>query len=474
MRRASRDHVEQLEYRRVGPAVDGRVMNLRTAQLDAQIAVRISAIEVEASLSRGCALKIFVLGLFGSPNHGNEATLAAFESNMRRRIPGLAFVCVAPRQSEISSSMGMRLIPLDPLPVASYLWRIRPAVLRSACEDLATRSTEALRIRAAAKLLDGASALVLPGTGLIDDFGQGPMDMPRHLARWTLAARQQGIPVVFMSVGVSRVEHPTSRRLFVESLSRSSFASCRDEVSVANAIRLGSKAPLSVVPDMAFSIPTGWIEDRGSAVPLGGTVGVGVMGYFGWNQSAVAGRVTYESYLGRIGALIEKLLKTGRSVRLFTGDARADDATVAEIIRRRRILPPTSGNLIAEPVRNFRDAISQISACDSVVASRFHNVLFSIMLKKPVISIGYGDKNTALMAQFGLSDQCRDIESFDTDEVFGSLLDLDENRGSTAAAISERLQWARRTLDLQYDHVCEILLAHSSRFAPGRATPDVA
>lgn len=409
-------------------------------------------------------MRIIVLGLFGSPNHGNEATLAAFESNMRLRLPDLEIACVAPKQSNISATMGMQLIKMDPMPVGPHLWRVRPAQLRSSLEDFATRVSEPFRMRFASKLLAGSSALIIPGTGLIDDFGQGPMDMPTHLARWTRAADRLGVPVLFLSVGVSRVEHPTSRRLFLETISRSTFASCRDEVSAINARNLGSDVKFRVVPDLAFSMPREWTTQPRGAARETGTIGVGVMGYVGWNKRPAEGQAIYQAYLDNVVALVTCIIRRGRSVRLITGDARSDDSTVVEIARRCASLSGSQRLLIAEPIRTFHDVLSQLSACDAVVASRFHNVLFSIMLKKPVISIGYGDKNTALMSYFGMSEYSRNIDSFDAQEVGGLVVDLSD-RQVVENSVTAQLERVRELLSDQYDMVCEMLTGVSGQVA---------
>ena len=98
--------------------------------------------------------------------------------------------------------------------------------------------------------------------------------------------------------------------------------------------------------------------------------------------------------------------------------------------------------------------MSQIGLCDLVVATRFHNVLFSLLLKRPRISIGYGDKNDALMADFGLQRYCHRIESFEVEAVLQHIRHLERYPQDALAAVTERLDGARTKLDAQYDHWC--------------------
>ena len=54
----------------------------------------------------------------------------------------------------------------------------------------------------------------------------------------------------------------------------------------------------------------------------------------------------------------------------------------------------------------------QIAQTDVVVATRFHNVVCALKLGKPTVSIGYGEKNRALMTEMGLGSFCQHVEDF--------------------------------------------------------------
>lgn len=399
------------------------------------------------------SLRIAVLGLFGSSNHGNEATLAAFVHHVSRRLPDTEFVCIGPPQSNIEATLGFPLLLLDPLPVARYFWRIRPNSLRLACIRFAQRLSEGRRRHTAIEMLDGISVLAMPGTGIIDDFGQGPLDMPTHLDRWTFAAVQLGIPSSFLSIGVSTVSGAESRSLFRRSLARADYCSFRDTISSVNAKALGYQGYLSVIPDLAFGLPPEWLVPSSLKRPRR-VIGIGVMGYFGWNRSESEGEGIYRRYLDKLCAVVAAVRADGNDIRLLTGDARADDATVRHVMDRCGEEGPSLGHLIAEPILNFRDVLSQIGLCDLVVATRFHNVLFSLLLKRPTISIGYGDKNDALMADFGLQRYCHSIENFEVEAVLQHIRHLGRYPQDGLAGVPERLDEARTKLDAQYDRWC--------------------
>lgn len=401
------------------------------------------------------SIRIAVFGLFGSANFGNEATLTAFIHNVRLRLPSAKFVCIAPRHSTVEDAYGFRHIDLDPWPVAQSFWRVRPASLRTQCVELAEVVTEPARRRRAGGWLNGVSALVVPGTGLIDDFGQRAQDMPTHLDRWTRAAKERGIPLCYVSVGVSTVMSRLSRTLFRRSLARADYCSFRDGASAANATELGYSATSPIFPDLAFSLPNEWLS-RERAPASRRVIGVGIMGYYGWNRQAEEGRRIYGRYLNKICELITTIVADGHDVRLLIGDARADTGTASDVMMRCDADAVRSGRVMAPSAIGFRDVLGELSRTDLVVATRFHNILLSLMLERPTISIGYSDKNDALMADFGLDAYCHDIETFRVDSVMGQLSELVRLPHPSPADLALRLAGARSSLNTQYDELCDL------------------
>jgi polysaccharide pyruvyl transferase WcaK-like protein len=52
--------------------------------------------------------------------------------------------------------------------------------------------------------------VVVPGTGILDDFGEPWYAMPYDLFKWSLAAMLGGRPFTFVSVGAGPIQHPLS------------------------------------------------------------------------------------------------------------------------------------------------------------------------------------------------------------------------------------------------------------------------
>jgi polysaccharide pyruvyl transferase WcaK-like protein len=409
-------------------------------------------------------MRIALFGLFGGPNLGNEATIFAFLHHLRKRLPDAEVVCIAPRQSAVTQQYGLPRIDLDPLPVGSVLWRVHPASLQQALRAGLQVATELARARRARGAVVGLRALIVPGTGIVDDFGQGPLGMPLHLLRWSGAARREAAALVFASIGVDRVQTRLARLLFRRALRLSTYRSFRDDASRAGLAVLGVPTHGDpVYPDLAFSLPEDALPPHGPVTWPPHDVGVGVMGYRGWNSRREPGRLIYETYLGKLKEFVAWLLSRGYAVRLLTGDTRADEEPLRDLVSAFgpvAAFPAGGGRLICEPISSFHDLLRQIACTDLVVATRFHNVLLSLMLARPAISVGYSAKNAALMAEVGLAAYSQDIEALDIAKLIRQFEAMTALAAPPVVVAGRQVRHFRRQLDEQYDRLFDGVRAH--------------
>jgi polysaccharide pyruvyl transferase WcaK-like protein len=97
------------------------------------------------------------------------------------------------------------------------------------------------------------------------------------------------------------------------------------------------------------------------------------------------------------------------------------------------------------------ELFAEIACTDMVVASRFHNILCSLLLERPVISLGYHDKNLDLLTTYGLERFCQDIEEFTVQKLQGQFMDCRENNEAIIGGIDRQNREYRRLLAKQYD-----------------------
>src|SRR5690606_36568268 len=127
--------------------------------------------------------RIVLFGLFGIGNLGNEATLWVTLHHLRRRLPDAEVLYVCDALPSFARAYGVMALPCDPWPVRGA--RVLPGrTLRHMYLTAATLITEPLRRRAAARMLSGVDQFVVVRTGVLDDLGEQPWEMPAHILRW--------------------------------------------------------------------------------------------------------------------------------------------------------------------------------------------------------------------------------------------------------------------------------------------------
>jgi polysaccharide pyruvyl transferase WcaK-like protein len=399
-----------------------------------------------------------LFGLFGVRNLGNEATLAATMAGLRAREPGVELVLVS---SPIAPGADMPPFPAqvepDLLPVMYRAWPGIPSRWKHGWGGTLQRLTEPLRRRRTRGAARGLDMLLVPGTGIADDFGQGPYDAPHHLARWSEVVREQGGAVAYASIGAGPASHPLSRRWFGDALRAAHYRSFREPGSKAFATEIGVDAANdAVMPDLVFSLPH---AAPGVAWPPR-TVALGVMAYKGWNVVGPAADEIYATYLRKTVALTGQLLDAGLRVRLIIGNRGSDVRTVKHLREALAAHPGMArGDLVAADIRTHDDVLREIGASDLVIAARFHNILKAVLLGRPAISISYARKNDELMKEMDLGDYCHPIEQFDPARVLDQVRQMSSLPRPPTATIERRVTEYRVALAAQFDRL--IALARS-------------
>jgi len=351
---------------------------------------------------------IALFGLFGSGNTGNDASLEAMLATVERLCPEAQVLCICGDPRNIVRDFGTLATPIH----RDYS---RNPVLRKLGNLL--RPFRELR---------GCKLLIVPGTGALDDFGTGWTGLPLAFFTWCLAARLRGTEIAFVSVGAGPIKHPLSRWLMKTAIGMAHYRSYRDQVSKDYLQGIGFPAAKDpIYPDLAFLLPIP--ADPGSGTGRRGplTVGLGVMTYQGWRNDPKQGAASYAEYLEKISRFTLWLLDRGHPIRLLMGD-NTDQHALDDLQRVVAELRPSlpTGRLQASPCRSLHDLLQQIAETDVVVATRFHSVVGALKLGCPVISIGYANKNDALMVEVGLGRFCQSIESLDIDLLIRQFTEL--------------------------------------------------
>ncbi|MEK1886683.1 MAG: polysaccharide pyruvyl transferase family protein [Phyllobacterium sp.] len=352
-------------------------------------------------------MKVGLLGQFGSGNTGNDGSLEAMLNFLRASRPDAELICICSNPKAVTEHYDVDAISIGGIPDRGPKFNQINRLLGGIPRRL-------LSFRAALNQLKGTDLVIVPGTGILDDFQETAFGWPFVILRWCLAARLRNASIAFVSIGAGPITQPLSRLFLKTGARMAGYRSYRDDLSRDFMKSIGfdvRRDPVSA--DLAFALPP---ADE-PVVPAGHDVrvGVGVMSYSGWKKAGEKGELIYRTYLKKLETLITWMHERGLEVRLLTGDS-VDRQAVTDIMKMIDSHDLADGpRIIAEEMTSLHDVMAQIAQTDIVVATRYHNVVCALRMERPVISIGYAEKNNALLGATGLSEYCHHVETFDVD-----------------------------------------------------------
>jgi polysaccharide pyruvyl transferase WcaK-like protein len=362
-----------------------------------------------------------MFGLFGIGNFGNEASLAAALEAAERVLPHARITTICSDPARVERQHGVPGVSINAAGRFDRLadgGRLRRLALRPVLEIA--------RWRFALRYLRHVDLVVVPGTGILDDFRQRPTQLPLDVARWSVAARIAGARLVFLGIGAGPIVHPVSRFLMRLALAQADFCSYRDEGSRRFMASIGRQTGDDEVwPDLVFALDRDIAEPRIDARSF--KVALGVMNYRGWHAVGVEADRIHARYAERMVALADQLRTAGYELCVVVGNDA--DLRVARAVTAR----------LREPVDIVRsadldDVRTAVMNTDVLVSSRYHNLVAALLGGVPAVSLSYADKNDQLLATFGLGEYCQHIEMVDIDLV---LAHVEAIRADYAALVDE-------------------------------------
>lgn len=367
-------------------------------------------------------VRIGIFGGYGTGNFGNDASFEALYNFLRVEHPDAEISAICSKPDVVAKRFGVKTVGIA-APRPEGIWR--------KLDTLLLRQPSTWRNWARClKALNEYDVILSGGTGVFDDFRDTPLGWPSVLGRWCLAAKLRGVKWRFVSIGAGPITNPVSREMFKRAGALAEQRLYRDQDSYDFMRRLGVDGPLDgVVPDLAFLLPAPSAE-KPVTTPL--VVGVGMMTYHGWSSSGGM----YESYVDLHVRLIEWLIADGHDVRMIIGQAPTDLTAARDVENRlgRKMLTPRD-----EAMSSIHDAMAAIGETDMVIASRYHVQIAALKMGKPLVSLSYGPKNDALMADVGLSEFAQDVDHADFERLKHQITTMIAGREGYAAQVREKV-----------------------------------
>jgi polysaccharide pyruvyl transferase WcaK-like protein len=289
-----------------------------------------------------------------------------------------------------------------------------------------------------------------------------PWAFPYSLFWLGVTARLTGTKVALVSVGSDVVTKRATRWFITRAARLAHYRSFRDAHSREAMRTMGVDVSADrVYPDLAFALPT---------PPPGGrtgVVGVGLMAYYGGNDDRKRAEELHRHYVHTMKGFVRWLVDSGRQVLLFTGD-RADEPVLREIhadVEAHLGTEAAQRRVVPENLSTLPELMDSMAAADTVIASRYHNVLSALKLGKPTLSIGYAAKHQVLMEEMGLGGFSECASSLDLDRLIKQFVTLESRRDALTATMAERNREHVRLLDEQFELLSRMFLT-----APGGRT----
>ena len=193
------------------------------------------------------------------------------------------------------------------------------------------------------------------------------------------------------------------------------------------------------------------LPDHGNKQRKRPVVGIGLMEYPGRYSVEKPSNAIYLAYLDKLVVLVKWLLDHEYDIRLLIGDGcdrRVTEEFKSLLTIRLGVLDET--RILDNLVTSAEQLLSQLAATDIVVATRFHNILLALLLKKPVIAISFHHKCASLMSEMGLAEYCHDINHMNADRLIEQFQDTERNEQKLKTVIRQKVEESRKALDEQY------------------------
>lgn len=431
-------------------------------------------------------MRIGILGHVGTNNLGDEAIVAAVVQNLRARYPDTEIIAFTANPEDTQRRHGIPAFPLrrrdrraspsvESAKSPSDAWegflskvkgtlkRVPPvfAAVRQAWElvrNVGAGWDELGVVAQHYRRLRGVRLLVIMGSQQLNDYFGGSFGFPYTLLKWTLLARARGARVALLSVGAGPLRSRLGKFFLWCVLRMVNYRSYRDAISKELVKQMGIRGDDPVVPDLAYSL-------RFSAPPetaspgRGLVIGINPVPYFDRRYWPEDDPTVYADYLKKLASLAAWLSERGHSVVLFPTQLRADPLVVDDILSLlgRNGHRPARVSRTAQPVASLDDLLNTIAGTDMVIASRYHGVVLSYLLYKPVVGIAYHKKTIELMKQMGQGEYALDVTGFDIEALTSRVLRLEHEASEVRRQIERRLPELRAAVDAQFDRVLSLV-----------------
>ncbi|MFI8849327.1 polysaccharide pyruvyl transferase family protein [Streptomyces sp. NPDC053499] len=420
------------------------------------------------------AARVGVFGLLGSGNLGNDGSLEAVLGYLRAEHPEAVVDALCGGPETVTARYG---IPATRLHWYRGEYRTASRAGAIAAKGLG-KFVDVFRTAAWVRRHD---VVIVPGMGVLEaTLPLRPWGFPYSLFLLCASGRLFGTRVALVGVGAAPIGQRPTRALVRWSARLAAYRSYRDALSRDAMRDMGVDTGRDeVYPDLAFALPTPrsivFSEQAEPTEHSGprGPVCVGVMAFHGGNDDRARAEVIHRRYLDGTTRFVRSLVEDGRTVRLLIGDD-VDRPVVAAILDA-----VDSPLVTAAEAASLADLMKETAAAESVVATRYHNLVCALKAGTPTLALSYAAKSDALMDRMGLGAYCHPAREVDAGRLLEQFRALERRSAQLRRTLAERNLVATRQLQVQFRELTAALFpttghgrAHTHAHArPRQETP---
>ena len=417
-------------------------------------------------------MKIGLLDHMGYGNLGDAATQESLIANIRARVPGAEILgfslnpddtrqrhhipCYSithwhpglnksePTKKDVRNTKRLIKSILKKIPILSgvALW----------VQNLAR---EFVHLARSFKVLRSLDSLIIAGGGQLGELWRGPWSHPYNVFKFSVLTKLANRKLLFVNVGAGPLNSSLSQTFIRWSVWMADYVSFRDIQSQSLVCRTGVRRQTFVFPDSVYALDVSEYKNGNPEKAERPLVGLNPIGFCDpriWPKPDV---YAYSRYLDKLAALSLWLLSRNYRIRIFSGEVSVDLYALEDL--KGRLLNSLSLAEVSEmcipPSENVEELLAEMSTFDFILTSKFHGVVFSHLLEKPVIALSYHNKIDDLMRAVGCSRYCLNIESFETESVESALTLLVEDAQEVKSKCRQTTGSYSQALKGQFDEL---------------------
>ena len=412
-------------------------------------------------------MRIGILDHMGYGNLGDAATQDVVIESIKRRIPDVQLVAFSQVPADTAHRHNIICYPIswgqascgalagNGVSTATPGSRMkailkRPRLLYSLAKALLDFGREVLSWWRSFQILKSLDIMIISGGGQFSDLWNGPWSHPYALFKFCLLTKIAGKKVYILNVGAGPLNHRLSRLFAAGAVSLADYRSFRDDDSQERIRTLGISSRLVVCADSVYGLKVQELPTE-KAFTASKVVGINPMGFCDPRVWPRKNDSIYHKYLDKVTQFSLWLLDHGYSLQVFSTDMITDHYAIEDLrTRLSSVLSPAElSQSFAGGIDDVQDLLQKMAEFDFVVTCKYHGIVFSHLLNKPVISLSYGPKMDSAMEAVGQGRFNANIEHFEVDwmiNAFRSLINDSESvkRQSSVGVMSYAAKLARQ------------------------------